>query len=267
MHNKTSSRRFSLRPWRTDVRALIIQARMGSTRLPGKVLRPIDGKPLFAYQLERMERCRHVDRIVVATTTEPADDAIASFCEAQSVQVTRGPEQDVLRRYAEAARAIDARTVVRVTSDCPLLDPELVDAALEAFAGPDGPDYVSNMLKPSWPYGMAVEVMSRAALEAADQEAADANEREHVTPFIYWRPERFRLKSMTLPADLSTHRWTVDTIEDFDLVSRILKALLPVKPQFQMHDVLELLEQHPEWIAINQDVRQKSIARASKESM
>jgi spore coat polysaccharide biosynthesis protein SpsF len=249
------------------VRALIIQARMGSTRLPGKVLRPINGRPLFSYQLERMKRCRLVDLIVVATTTEPADDAIVSFCKSQSTLVTRGSEQDVLRRYAEAARAVNADTVVRVTSDCPLLDPQLVDAALESFAGPDGPDYVSNMLKPTWPYGMAVEVMSRAALDAADNEAMDASEREHVTPFIYWRPQRFRLKSMTLPVDLSAHRWTVDTIEDFDLVSRVLDALLPVKPQFQMHDVLELLERHPDWVEINQGVSQKSIARASKESM
>lgn len=245
---------------------VIIQARMGSSRLPGKVLLPIAGRPMFAYQLDRLKRCRHVDRIVVATTTEPADEAIVLLCQAQGVQVTRGSEQDVLRRYAEAACAIGADTLVRVTSDCPLLDPQLVDEAIEAYGGSDSPDYVSNMIQPTWPYGMAVEVMSRAALDAADSEAKEPAEREHVTPFIYWRPERFRLKSMTLPNDLSAHRWTVDTGEDFDLVSRILTTLLPVKPQFQMHDVLELLDEHPNWVEINRDVRQKAIAGLSEKN-
>lgn len=244
---------------------LIIQARLGSTRLPGKVLLPIAGRPMLSYQVERLRRCRRIDRIVVATTTAPIDDAIVLFCDTEGLACTRGSEQDVLSRYAEAADAHDADVVVRVTSDCPLLDPSLVDAAIEAFET-EHVDYVSNMMPPTWPYGMAVEVFSRSALQQAHAEARDPAEREHVTPFIYWRPERYRLKPLVRQPDLSVHRWTVDTPEDFELVSRILEALYPRKPSFEMSDVLGLLDEHPHWQHINRHVAQKSVAPTSKET-
>jgi spore coat polysaccharide biosynthesis protein SpsF len=240
---------------------VIVQARMGSTRLPGKVLRPIAGRPMFSYQLERLRRVRRADRIVVAIPDDPANVQIARLCAAEMVDCVRGPEQDVLARYAIAARQTSASVIVRVTSDCPLLDPALVDLALEALLdGSPRPDYVSNMLEPSWPYGMAVEVFTRAALESAHAEARDPAEREHVTPFIYWRPERFRLHSLTRSPDLSRQRWTVDTPEDFELISRLLERLYPAKPQFGMSDVLELLAEHPEWSAINQHIQQKAVS-------
>jgi spore coat polysaccharide biosynthesis protein SpsF len=243
---------------------VVVQARMGSTRLPGKVLLPVAGRPMLSYQLERLRRCRRVDRIVVATSVLPADDAVVAFCEQESTAVVRGPELDVLARFELAAQASGADTVVRVTADCPLLEPALVDQAIETFAAGDC-DYLSNMRPPTWPYGMAVEVMSRRALGEAAAEARDPAEREHVTPFLYWRPARYRLRSITRQPDLSALRWTVDTPEDFELVSRILGALYPVRPHFTSGDVLALLQRHPDWIEINRHVEQKTVAPSDEE--
>jgi spore coat polysaccharide biosynthesis protein SpsF len=153
--------------------------------------------------------------------------------------------------------------VVRVTADCPLIDPALVDDAIDAFVAGDC-DYVSNMIQPTWPYGMAVEVLSRDVLLQADAEATDPAEREHVTPFVYWRPERFRLRSLTRNPDLSAHRWTVDTPQDLELVSRILHTLYPLRPEFTLDDVLDLLREHPAWEDINRHVRQTSVAPSSE---
>lgn len=236
----------------------IVQARMGSTRLPGKVLKPIGGRPMLSYQIERLAAAKLVDRIVVATTTEPADDSIVALCASEAVECTRGSEHDVLSRYAEAAAAVEARTVVRVTADCPLIDADLIDHVIREFDTVPGRfDYVSNMLEPSWPLGMAVEVFTRAALVDADREALQPAEREHVTPFIYWRPQRYHLRSLVRTPDLSHHRWTVDTPEDFELVSRIVGALYPRAPRFDMQDVLTLLAEHPSWVQINAHVQQK----------
>ena len=241
---------------------LIIQARMGSTRLPGKVLMPIRGRPMLSHQLERLRRCKRVDRIVVATTVLPADDAIVSFCETEGIACTRGSEQDVLSRYAEASARFDAGTVVRVTSDCPLLDPALVDQVIAALDGDT--DYASNMIQPTWPYGMAVEVMRRRVLDEAAAEAVAPEEREHATPFIYWRPERYRLKSVTTSPDLSTHRWTVDTPEDFDLVSRLIGAVADSRAGHGVDDVLAVLAKHPEWENLNRHVVQKTVTSTTK---
>lgn len=240
---------------------IIVQARMGSSRLPGKVLKPIAGRPMLSYLVERLQRVARADRFVIATSTNSFDEAIVDFCGGLGVQCTRGPEHDVLSRYVEAARKFGAGTVVRVTADCPLIDPGLIDAAIDAFGQPgERFDYLSNMLEPSWPYGMAVEVFTAAALAEAGREATDEAEREHVTPFLYRRPERYRLKSLTMEPDLSRHRWTVDTPEDFDLVSRILATLHPRIRDFTMADVLAVLAENPSWELINRHVVQKTVA-------
>ena len=240
--------------------AIVVQARMGASRLPGKVLKPILGRPMLAYQIERLRRCTTASRLVIATTDKPADDVVAAFCTREGVAFVRGSESDVLARYHAAIGAFPAQAVVRVTADCPLLDPELVDEVIGVYAAAAGRyDYVSNMLEKTYPYGMAVEVMSAKALDEAHREAKDPAEREHVTPFIYRRPERYRLKSLTTTPDLSRHRWTVDTPEDFELVSRILGELYARKPRFGMADVLALLEKHPDWPAINAHVAQKVV--------
>jgi spore coat polysaccharide biosynthesis protein SpsF len=241
--------------------AVIVQARMGSTRLPGKVLREIAGRPMLSYQVGRLRRVRRTDRIVLAIPDDPANEPLERFCASEQVPCVRGPEQDVLARYVLAARECDATVVVRVTSDCPLIDPSLVDLAIDTLTNSDPrPDYVSNMLQPTWPYGMAVEAFTRAALEAANTEARDPAEREHVTPFIYWRRDRFRVQSLTRAPDLSALRWTVDTREDFALVSRLLERLYPANPQFDIDDILALLGQHPDWSDINKHIQQRAVS-------
>lgn len=235
---------------------------MGSTRLPGKVLKHIAGRPMMSYLIERLRRVRLAQRIVVATTTQDSDVAIVDFCRSEGVDCTRGSESDVLSRYFEAAQLFQAEAVVRVTSDCPLIDPELIDTAIDVFSIPgQGYDYVSNMIEPTWPYGMAVEVFSGPVLAEAHREAVNPAEREHVTPFIYWRPEKYRLRSLTMQPNLSHHRWTVDVVEDFDLISRILENVYADRADFDMNDVLTFLERHPEWAALNAHVQQKPLIR------
>lgn len=242
----------------------IIQARMTSTRLPGKVLLPIGGRPMLSYQLERLRRIRGVDQLVIATTTNATDDPIVSMCRSEGVPASRGAELDVLSRYQAAALQFDASTVIRLTSDCPLLEARTVESALSMFEEePRAFDYVSNMIEPTYPLGMAVEVMTAEALRIASLEATDEGEREHVTPFIYRRPGRFRLGSMTMTPNLSRHRWTVDTSEDFELISRILGSLAESRPDFTLEEVLELLAEHPDWEEINRHVEQRSAGQDS----
>ncbi|MNT59174.1 Cytidylyltransferase [compost metagenome] len=152
---------------------------------------------------------------------------------------------------------------MRITSDCPLIDPALIDQVVAVYEE-GGSDYVSNMLPPTWPYGMAVEVFSAAALQQAHAEATQAAEREHVTPFIYWHPERYRLRNLASPIKLSHHRWTVDTPEDYELVRRLFEALIPAQPEFTQADILSLLEAHPNWLAINRHIEQKQATHTQK---
>lgn len=240
--------------------AIIVQARMTSTRLPGKVLKQILGKSLLEFLVERLHRVRQVDEIIIATTTNSNDDVIVEKCKRLGVSVTRGSEHDVLARYYDAAVAHGVNRVVRVTSDCPLIDPQIIDRVIAFHADSDSTyDYVSNTLHQSFPYGMAVEVFPFRSLEVAFREAVIEPEREHVSPFIYTRPERFRLGQVVDGKDNSHHRWTVDTVEDFELVRLITEALYPIKPNFDMQDVLKLLDKNPHWVLINAHVQQKKL--------
>jgi spore coat polysaccharide biosynthesis protein SpsF len=238
----------------------IIQARTGSTRLPGKVLRPLLGEPLLAQVVRRVGRATSLDATVVATTAAPADDAIADLGAGEGWLVERGSEMDLLDRYLGAARAHAADRVVRITSDCPLIDPELIDQVVAALAA-DGSDYASNTLEPrTLPRGLDVEAMTMAALEEAGREDHDPASREHATPFLYRHPERFRLTRVSSPVDLSAHRWTVDTAEDYELVSRIYDAL--GRNDFSWHDALAVVEAHPDWGALNRHIEQKIVPSA-----
>jgi spore coat polysaccharide biosynthesis protein SpsF len=241
-------------------RVIILQARMNSSRLPGKVLMPVLGKPLLAYELERLQRVRNCDALVVATTTDAADDPVAALCQEMAIACYRGSEHDVLDRYYQAAKISQADLVVRVTGDCPLIDPDVVSEAISLFetsATSDTPiDYVSNTLQRSFPRGLDTEVFSFKALESAWKEAVDPAEREHVTGFIYRHPERFRLQGYRQPMNRSQLRWTVDLPEDFELVAMILEALFPENPTFTQEDVVRLLKRHPAWSGINAHVEQ-----------
>lgn len=240
--------------------AVIIQARMNSERLPGKVLSPVLGRPLLEYQIDRVERVDFPHELVIATTLGSADDPLASFCKKKGVACYRGSENDVLARTAEAAATCSAEAVVRLTGDCPLTDPKILDHVVGRFLERAGRvDYVSNVLRRTYPRGLDCEVFTRSALESAHKFAALPAEREHVTLYIYSRPERFRLMGVENAVDESLHRWTVDTAEDLELVRRILTELYPADPKFEMNDVLKLLAVHPDWASVNRAIQQKGV--------
>jgi spore coat polysaccharide biosynthesis protein SpsF len=218
----------------------ILQARMSSTRLPGKVMKPLAGAPMIARQLERLARCETLDRIVVATSTDPSDDPLAAHLADAGVDVFRGSLSDVLDRFVGACEAFAvAGEVVRLTADCPLADPTVIDDGVRLRAR-TGVDYLSNGRRPTYPHGLDMEVFTHDALLAAGREAADPYEREHVTPFIYRRPERFSLGHLAQADDESALRWTVDTAEDYAFVARVYDALYPTNPAFTSDDVRAL---------------------------
>lgn len=217
----------------------ILQARMTSSRLPGKVMKPILGMPMIGRQVERLNRCDSLDRLVVATSKDPSDDVLAAYCEGLGVRVFRGSLDDVLGRFAGAAVANGAAHVVRLTADCPLADPQVIDACVWRHIE-TGADYTSNTLERSYPDGLDVEVMTIDALRTMHREAKDPYEREHVTPFLYRHPERFRIAQLAQAATLSDRRWTVDTAEDFEFVSRVYYMLYPTNPRFEQADILAL---------------------------
>ncbi|MEX1287027.1 MAG: glycosyltransferase family protein [Acidimicrobiia bacterium] len=232
----------------------VVQARTTSTRLPGKVLRPVLGRPLLALQLERVLAADHVGTVVVATTTEPADDPICDVADEVGVPAVRGSRDDLLDRHLVAARAHDAEAVVKIPSDCPLIDPAVIDLVLGEFlAEPGRWDYVSNLHPATWPDGHDTEVMPMTVLEAAGREADRPFEREHTTPFIWERPERFRCHNVVMPdgRDLSmTHRWTIDYPEDLAFVTAVYEAL-GHDPAWGVPEVLGLLDDRPDIAALN----------------
>lgn len=243
--------------------AVVIQARMGSSRLPGKVLMPLAGKPAIAHVLERVAAARTIDHCVLATSTLPADDAIANYCRDHSIPCVRGSEDDVLSRYLLALELFPADIVVRITGDCPLTDPSMIDDLVETMkSDPSDVDYLSNTQAPrKIPHGLDVEVIRAAALRRAGREATAREEREHVTPYLYRHPELFRIRRADPPVDLSAHRWTLDTPDDHQLLERILLALAPAAYRWQ--DTLAVIDQHPEWRAINAAISQKSLTQGS----
>ena len=202
------------------------------------------GRPMIERQIERMRRAKSLERIVLATSDDASDAPLAALCKELGIDCYRGSLTDVLDRYYQAALAFGATTVVRITGDCPLIDPQVIDKVVAASQAP-GIDYASNTLTPSYPDGLDVEAMRMATLEAAWREAALPSEREHVTPFIWSRPQRFSLVNVRGEPDLSALRWTVDTPEDYAFVARIYDALYPGRPDFGTDDVLALLRRQP----------------------
>jgi spore coat polysaccharide biosynthesis protein SpsF len=219
----------------------ILQARMSSSRLPGKVLAPVLGQPMIARQVERLRRCRRLDRLVVATSDRPEDDELARACAGLGLEVHRGSLDDVLDRFHGALAAFGpAETVVRMTADCPLADPALIDRVIGAHLE-TGVDYTSNTpATRTFPHGLDVEVMRASVLETAWREARDPYEREHVTPFIYRHPERFRLGYVSDAPSLAHLRWTVDLPEDLAFVRYVYETLYPRNPAFTSAEIAAL---------------------------
>lgn len=238
----------------------IIQARMGSTRLPGKVLMPLADEPALKRVVQRVGAAHGLNEVVVATTTARADDAIVELCEREKFSVYRGSEEDVLSRYYEAARRFKADIVVRVSSDCPLFDPEILGEMLGRFE----PDYLNNFQRRTFPRGFEAEVFTFASLETSQQEATQPYEREHVTPFIYQHPDRFKLhcfEGQSGAEDLTALRWTLDTAADYEMISAIYNELAGPGKSFSTADVLNLLRRRPELTKINAHVEQRIVPR------
>lgn len=222
----------------------ILQARMKSTRLPGKILSPLLGEPMVARQLERIQRARRLDDIVLATSTDPSDDPLVAWAEANDIKVFRGALADVLQRFVEVIDHYQPGVVVRLTADCPLTSPTVIDAVIERFQVSDV-DYCSNTLTPTFPDGLDVEVVKANVLREVAATSTDPHEREHVTLGVYRHPERYRLANFEGTEDHSGLRWTVDTPEDMAFVTAVYEALYPVDPAFEMRDVLELISRTP----------------------
>lgn len=237
----------------------VIQARMGSQRLPGKVLLPLAGRSLLAHVIERAAQSPGVDEVHVATTRRPHDDVVAAEAARCGATVTRGPEADVLARYAQAARETRADLVVRITADCPLLAPEVVGRAIQTLRASDA-DYASNTRLRHFPRGLDVEIFTAEALEHADSEAKDPDEREHVTPYIWRRPEQFQLADVCArPEEVCPDgRLTVDEPADYGLVCAVAQLLPP--RDASACSLVRLLREQPWLKSMNAHVRQRDVS-------
>jgi spore coat polysaccharide biosynthesis protein SpsF len=237
----------------------ILQARMSSTRFPGKVLAPLQGKPMILRQLERIRRAKKLDGVVVATSTDPSDDLLTRTLEAENLLVVRGELDDVLERYVRVIDEFKPDTVVRLTGDCPLTSPAVIDKVIAEFQQADV-DYASNTLEPTYPDGLDVEVIRASVLQAYSSLCNDSAEREHVTLGIYRHPETYSLFNIRHRVDLSDLRWTVDNEQDFQFVDWVYETLLPQNAEFDLEQILSLVEKFPEKSRTESDaVRNESL--------
>src|SRR4030065_1665440 len=228
----------------------ILQARVSSTRLPGKVLKPILGQPIILRQFERIKRAKKINHFLVATSIDQTDDQLADLCAENGIPCFRGNLEDVLDRFYQAAKPFSPEHVVRLTGDCPLADPQLIDEVISFYRQGDF-DYVSNTVEPTYPDGLDVEVFKFECLKQAWEEADLPSQREHVTPFIHQQPAQFKIGCFKNCVDLSFLRWTVDEPLDFELVTKIYEALYPLNSGFTTDDILAFLDDHPELKTLN----------------
>lgn len=234
---------------------------MGSSRLPGKVLLDIAGQPMLARVVERTRRAKTIDTVVVATTTDLADDPVAEFCETQGYASSRGSLHDVLDRYYQTARQFKAAVVVRITADCPMIDPDVIDHTVNEFFR-TGVDFAANRLPPPWgrsyPIGLDTEVCTFAALEQAWKKASEPHQREHVMPYLYEQEGRFKVLLVNHDPDYSMFRWTVDTAEDLEFIRQVY-ARFEGKDDFSWLEVLAVIEREPGLVTINAGVKHKGL--------
>lgn len=239
--------------------AVIIQARMGSSRLPCKVMKSICGRTVLEHVILRVKQCKEVDDIIIATTTCDRDEAIANEAIRCGAKYFRGSENDVLSRYYLAAKENNADIIVRITSDCPLIDPIIADKVIQFYKNSEY-DIVTNagldLSQRTFPRGLDVEVFSFSALEDAFNNADKEYQREHVTPYVY---EHYKTGHFKNQADFSKYRWTLDTDEDFELISKIYNYLYKGKHDFYLTEILDLMEKYPELPKINEHVEQKKL--------
>ena len=237
----------------------LIQARRGSSRLPDKVSLDLCGQPLLVRQVERVRQASGAGRVAVITTTDPTDDLLADLCGTHGIDVFRGSALDLLDRHYQAARHFgETEGVVKNPSDCPLIDPAIIDRVLGFFADTAGQyDFVSNLHPATYPDGNDVEVITLASLETAWREAKRPLEREHTTPFFWENPDRFRLANLTWETGFDysmSHRFTIDYPADYQFIKAVYEALYPTNPRFNLNDILDLLKQRPDIYALNADL-------------
>lgn len=235
----------------------IIQARMGSTRLPGKVLMNLGGETVLGRVVRRLRRATLIDEIAVATTNCAADDAVVRESDRLGVPYFRGSENDVLDRYYRAAKKFASEAVVRITADCPVIDPHVVDETIRVFRDQCA-DYTSNGLLPIYPRGLDTEVFTYEALERAWREGREPHQREHVTPYFYEHPELFSLASVRNDADRSQYRWTLDTVEDLELL-RAIYTRFDNNDDFGWEEIIQVMEREPQLAQLNSHVVQKAL--------
>lgn len=228
----------------------IIQARISSTRLPGKVLMPLAGISVLEHVIARVRRSEKVSDVIVATSTKKNDLRIAEFCEKFNVKVFCGSEEDVLDRFYQASRLSDPAHIVRITADCPMIDPKIIDIIVDRHLK-GGLDYTSNTIRPTYPDGEDAEVFKMSVLDNAWKNAKLPSEREHVTPYIRNNPQVFKLFNVEYKTDLSGKRWTLDEKSDYEFLKEVFAGLYPRDPFFGMEDVLRFLEKNPQIEKIN----------------
>jgi len=230
--------------------SIIIQARMGSTRLPNKVLAEIEGKPMLYHLVQRLKLSKFNPEIIIATTKDNSDKQIIDLAKTLKIKYYAGSINDVLDRYYQAAKKYNIKIIIRITADCPLIDPRILDKVISEFLT-DNYDYLCNTNPPSFPDGLDIEIFSFETLERAWKSAKLSSEREHVTAYIYKNPEIFRLGNIANKTDLSGMRWTVDEKEDLEFVRQIYKFLYKGHHIFLMEDIIKFLKEKPEIMLIN----------------
>lgn len=237
----------------------IIQARMGSTRLPGKILKKINDNVILDYVIDRLRLCKKLDNIILATTTSKKDDVLEQYSVEKKIDYFRGNEEDVLGRYYYTAKKYKADIIVRITSDCPLIDPEIVDKVIEKHIECNS-NYTANTIKRTYPRGLDVEVFNFNVLEANFKNANEKYQREHVTPYIKEHPEKFKLENVEAKGKLKRPeiRITIDTIEDFKLVKKIIQNFNNLN--FKAEDIIDFLDKNPDLLEINKNIKQKSVS-------
>ena len=238
----------------------IIQARMGSERLPGKVLMGIVGKPMLWHVINRVKHSKYINKIIIATTTNKDDDQIEDFCKKYNIDFYRGSEDDVLARYYLVTKNWQIDAIVRITADCPLIDPQIINKVISKyFKNKNNLDGASNTIKYTYPRGLDTEVISFRTLERVWKEAKKDYQREHVTIYIYEHLDQFKMYSVENKENLSSFRWTVDEEKDLEFVRAVYKKLYQERKIFLMNDVLNLLEREPHLKEINKNIKQKNI--------
>lgn len=240
--------------------ACIVQARMGSTRLPGKILKEVAGKPLLEHLINRLKKAATIDDIIIATTTSQDDNQVVDFVKSLGISWHTGPEDDVLARYVGAAEKFGADLIIRITSDCPLIDPVTLDKVV-SFYKMNNYDYVSNTRKLTYPRGLDTEVFSMEALQKADRMAVDQPDREHVTLYMYQHPDQFSIANVEAepPLNRPDLRLCVDTMEDFSLIAKIYETLYVDGNIIDIREVMKLFEKMPELKHMNAHIEQKKV--------